>query len=106
MPNELYRKSASISFHYFKMQEQTAPNFSVLQNHSDYCNRFTVALFWDPGQKSNNHLTHAILCQKEKNNSRTKQWLLKLSLIKPVHMAKIDVSRVERYNLLKEVMRK
>lgn len=29
MPNELYGKSASISFHYFKMQEQTASQISV-----------------------------------------------------------------------------
>lgn len=95
-----------LAFITLRCRNKQLPNFSVLQNHSDYCSRFTVALFWDPGQKSNNHLTHAILCRREKSNSRAKQWLSNLSLIKPVHMAKIDVSRVERYNLLKEVMRK
>lgn len=42
----------------------------------------------------------------EKNYSRTKQWLLELSLIKKINAAKIDVNRVERYNALPEVVRK
>ena len=101
MSNEFYRKGASIlDFITFRCKNKELQNLSVLQNYSDYGSLLGSRMKKQP------HLTHAILCQREKHNRRTKQWLLKRSLIRPIHMAKTDVSRVERYNLLKEAMGK
>lgn len=71
-----------VSFHYLRLQEQTTPRFQRFTQSlrpRQQVHRGSV-----PGSraKEQQHLTHALRWQRPRNTTRTKQWLLKLSLIK------------------------
>lgn len=63
------------------------------------------SVLWSRMKKEQLSSTCYWMAERKNKISRTKPWLLKLSMTKQIHMAKTDVRIVERYNPLKEVRR-